>query len=153
MFLVFCIESACNAGDPCSLLGLGRSPGEGIGYPFQYSSASLLSQTVKNLPAMQETWVRSWVGKIPWRRAWQPTPVFLPRESPALPSLSLYIYLSIWLKISGDSQADFWSLFSDQLPPFRYPSLQVLASAAPKSVLSSVKLPYFARVSNSSTMA
>jgi len=33
---------------------------------------------VKNLPAMQETWV----GKIPWRRAWQLTPVFLPRESP-----------------------------------------------------------------------
>ena len=32
---------------------------------------------VKNLPAIQETWV----GKIPWRRAWQPTPVFLPGES------------------------------------------------------------------------
>ena len=32
---------------------------------------------VKNLPAMQETWVRSLVGKIPWRREWQPTPVFL----------------------------------------------------------------------------
>ena len=65
MFLVFCIESACNAGDPCSLLGLGRSPGEGIGYPFQYSSASLVSQTVKNLPAMQETWVRSLGWKDP----------------------------------------------------------------------------------------
>ena len=35
---------------------------------------------VKNLPAMQETWVRAWVGKISWRRAWQPTPVFLPGE-------------------------------------------------------------------------
>ena len=33
---------------------------------------------VKNPPAMQETWV----GKIPWKRAWQPTPVFLPGESP-----------------------------------------------------------------------
>ena len=32
---------------------------------------------VKNLPAKQETWVR----KMPWRRAWQPTPVFLPGES------------------------------------------------------------------------
>ena len=35
---------------------------------------------VKNLPAMWETWV-PWVGKIPWRRAWQLTPVFLLRES------------------------------------------------------------------------
>ena len=37
---------------------------------------------IKNPPAMQETWVPSGVGKIPWKRAWQPTPVFLPRESP-----------------------------------------------------------------------
>ena len=34
----------------------------------------------KNLPAIQETWVHPWVGKIPWRREWLPTPVFLPRE-------------------------------------------------------------------------
>ena len=38
--------------------GLGSSPGEGIGYPLQYSWASLLAQTVKNLPVMQETWVQ-----------------------------------------------------------------------------------------------
>ena len=38
---------------------LGRSPGEGIGYPLQYSWASLVAQMVKNPPAMQETWVRS----------------------------------------------------------------------------------------------
>ena len=38
---------------------LGRSPGEGIGYPLQYSWASLVAQLVKNPPAMQETWVRS----------------------------------------------------------------------------------------------
>ena len=38
---------------------LGRSPGEGIGHPLQYSWASLVAQQVKNLPAMQETWVRS----------------------------------------------------------------------------------------------
>ena len=31
---------------------------------------------------MQETWVQAWVGKIPWRRAWQPTPVLLPGQSP-----------------------------------------------------------------------
>ena len=39
--------------------GLGRSAGEGIGYPFQYSWASLVTQLVKNLPAMWETRVRS----------------------------------------------------------------------------------------------
>ena len=64
-------ESACNAGDAGSIPGLGRTPGEGIGYPLQYSWASLVAQMVKNLPAMWETWV----GKIPWRRTWQPTPV------------------------------------------------------------------------------
>ena len=39
--------------------GSGRSPGEGIGYPVQYSWASLVAQLVKNPPAMRETWVRS----------------------------------------------------------------------------------------------
>ena len=52
-------ESSCNAGDPGSIPGLGRSSGEGIGYLFQYSWASPVAQLVKNLPAMQETWVRS----------------------------------------------------------------------------------------------
>ena len=52
-------ESTCNAGDPGSIPGLGRSPGEGIGYPIQYSWASLVAQKVKNLPAVRETWVRS----------------------------------------------------------------------------------------------
>ena len=50
-------ESTCNAGDPGSIPGSGRSAGEGIGYPFQYSWASLVAQLVKNLPAMWETWV------------------------------------------------------------------------------------------------
>ena len=47
-------ESACNAGDPGSIPGLGRSAGEGIGYPLQYSWASLVAQMVKNPPVMQE---------------------------------------------------------------------------------------------------
>ena len=47
-------ESACNAGDPGSLPGSGRSPGEGIGYPLQYSWASLVAQMVKILPAVME---------------------------------------------------------------------------------------------------
>ena len=51
-------ESACNAGGPGSNPGLGKSPGEGVGYPLQYSWTSLLAQLVKNLPAMQETPVR-----------------------------------------------------------------------------------------------
>ena len=50
-------ESACNAGDPGWIPGLGRFPGEGIGYLLQYSWASLVAQLVKNLPAMWETWV------------------------------------------------------------------------------------------------
>ena len=45
-------ESICNAGDPGSIPGLGRSPGEGIVYPLQYPRASLMAQTVKNPPAM-----------------------------------------------------------------------------------------------------
>ena len=52
-------ESACNEGDPSSIPGSGRSAGEGLGYPFQYSWASLVAHLVKNLPAMWETWVRS----------------------------------------------------------------------------------------------
>ena len=50
-------ESTCNAGDPGSIPGSGRSTGEGIGYPLQYSWASLVTQLVKNPPAMRETWV------------------------------------------------------------------------------------------------
>ena len=52
-------ESACNARDSSSIPESGRSAGEGIGYPFQYSWASLVAQLVQNPPAMWETWVRS----------------------------------------------------------------------------------------------
>ena len=52
-------ESAYNAGDLGSIPGLGRSPGEGLGYPLQCSWASLVAQMVKNSPAMQETQVQS----------------------------------------------------------------------------------------------
>ena len=51
-------ESACNAGDPGLISGLGRSTGEGKDYPLQHSWASLVSQVVKNPPAMRETCVR-----------------------------------------------------------------------------------------------
>ena len=56
-------ESTCNAGDPISIPGSGRSPGEGVGYPLQYSWASLVAQAVMNLPAVWETWV--------WSLSWE----------------------------------------------------------------------------------
>ena len=76
-------ESICNAGDPGSIPGSGRSAGEGIGHPVQYCWASLVAQLVKNPPAVSETWVRSlgWLdpleqGKathssiLDWRMPW-----------------------------------------------------------------------------------
>ena len=50
---------------PGSIPRLGRSPGEGIGYPLQYSWASLVAQMVKNPPVIWETWVRSLGCKDP----------------------------------------------------------------------------------------
>ena len=54
----------CNAGDPSSIPGLGTSTGKGIGYPLQYSWASLVAQLMNNPPATWETWVWS-LGLIP----------------------------------------------------------------------------------------
>ena len=61
-----CEESTCNAGDLDLIPGL----------------VSLVAQTINNLPAMQETW------EDPWRRKWQPTPVFLPEKSHGRKSLA-----------------------------------------------------------------
>ena len=103
-------EPTCNAGDPGSIPGSGISPEEANGYQLQYSClenpmdrgaqksgnlsalilASLIVQTVKNLPAMQETWICPWVGKIPWRREEQPSPVLLPQEVDGQKSLVGY---------------------------------------------------------------
>ena len=67
--------------------------------PFWFSWASLVALRLKRLPAMRETWVQSlgpipgsdpWVGKIPWRRKWQPTLVLLPGESHGRRSLVGY---------------------------------------------------------------
>ena len=55
--------------------------------------ASQVALVVKNLPANAgdvREWVQSWVRKIPWRKAWQPTPVFLPGESHGQSSLVGY---------------------------------------------------------------
>ena len=64
-------ESACSAGDPGSIPGLGRSTGEGIGYSLQYSWASLVAQLVENPPAVQETGVRplGWEDPLEKRKA------------------------------------------------------------------------------------
>ena len=64
-------QSACNAEDPGSIPGLGRSTGEGIGYPVQYSWASVLAQLVKNPPSVQETWIWSlgWEDPLEKRKA------------------------------------------------------------------------------------
>ena len=80
-------EPACSAGDPGSIPGSGRSPGEGKGYPLQYSWASLVAQLLKNLPEMLETWVQCLVwedllekGKathssiLVWRIPWTEKP-------------------------------------------------------------------------------
>ena len=75
-------ESACHAGDPSSIPGSGRSAGEGIGCPLQYSWASILAQSVKIIGLQcRRPRFDSWVQKICWRRKQQPTPVFLPGES------------------------------------------------------------------------
>ena len=57
--------------ETCSIPGSERSPGEGIGYPLQYSWASLVAQLVKNPPATRETWVRSlgWEDPLEKRKA------------------------------------------------------------------------------------
>ena len=55
-------------------------PSEGVSFPLQYSCASLVVQTVKNLPAMWETWVRSLDWEDPLERILQHTPVLLPGE-------------------------------------------------------------------------
>ena len=69
-------ESTCNSGDPGSIFGSGRFPGEGIGYPLPYSWVPLVAQMVKNLPAVWETWIWSlgwedpqetWVWSLDWR--------------------------------------------------------------------------------------
>ena len=80
-------DSTCNAGDPSSMPGSGRSPGEGIGFPLQYSWASLVAQTVKNVLVIWDTWVPSlgWEDPLekgtathssilPWRIPWTEEP-------------------------------------------------------------------------------
>ena len=96
-------ESARNAGDLGLILGLGRSPGEGNGYPLQYSW-SFPDGTRGKEPACQFRRLKRcrfnlWVEKILWRWAWQPTPVFLPAESQGWKSLLGYC---LWGRTESD---------------------------------------------------
>ena len=73
-------ESTCNVGEPSSIPGSGRSAGEGIGYPLQYSWASLVAQLIKNLPAMWETWVPSMGWEDPLEKRKATMSIFWPGE-------------------------------------------------------------------------
>ena len=112
-------KSTCNAGNPGSIPGWRRSHGEGIGYPLQYSWASLVAQLVRiflqcRRPGfhpwvpLQYSWAslvaqlvriflqcrrpgfHPWVGKMPWRREQLPIPVFWPGEFHQLRNLEGY---------------------------------------------------------------
>ena len=83
-------ESSCNAGDPDSIPGSGSFPGKGIGYPLQYSWASLVAQMGKNTLWCGRPGFDPWVVKIPYRRARQPSPVLLPGGSPGHRNLAGY---------------------------------------------------------------
>ena len=84
-------ESACSAGDPSSIPGSGRSPGEGIGCPLQYPWASLVAQLVKNPPAMRETWV----GSLGWED---------PLEKGKATHSSILVWRMLWTVQSMGSQ-------------------------------------------------
>ena len=84
--------------------GSGRSAGEGMGYPLQYSWASLVAQLVKNPPAM---WVRSLGWEDPVEKGRLPTPVFWPGESHGL--------FSPWGRKESDMTERFWASLIAQL--------------------------------------
>ena len=69
----------------------------------EYNKASLVTQTVKCLPTVRETWFDPWAKKIPWRRKWQPTPVFLPGESQGQQGL---VGCRLWGCTESDTTSD-----------------------------------------------
>ena len=73
-------ESICNAGDSSLIPGSRRSPAERIGYPLQYSWLPLWLSWERICLQCRRSGLSPWVGKIPWKREQQPTPIFLPRE-------------------------------------------------------------------------
>ena len=106
-------ESPCDAWDSGSFPGLGTSTGEGIGYPLQYSWASLVTQLVKNLSAMRETWVWSlgWgdlleKGKathssiLAWRIPWTIQSMWSQRVRHDWVTFTFTTFMFIWIMIN-----------------------------------------------------
>ena len=106
-------ESTCNAGDPGLISGLRRSTGEGIGYPLQYPWVSLVAQTVKNLPSMQETWICS-----------------LGPEDPLEKVTATYSSILAWRILRGHKESDMTEWFSLSLFIFCLIDLYVLMPIA-----------------------
>ena len=110
-------ESTCNSGDLGSIPGSGRSPGEGTGYPLQYSWAFLVAQLMKNQLQYGRRGFDPWVGKISWRRERLPTLVLWPGESQGLSSpwgheeWDATERLSLSLSMTNDAQHPFVCLF------------------------------------------
>ena len=75
-------EAGCNEGDPSLIPGLGRYTGKGIVYPLQYSWASPVTQLVKNLPVVRETWVQSLDWEDPLEECMATHSSILAREIP-----------------------------------------------------------------------
>ena len=111
-------QSAWNTGAPGWIPVLGRSPGERIGYPLQCSWASLVSQTVKNPPAMWETWVWSLgredplekgmathssilAWRIPHRGAWQALVHGVAKSWTQLSNFHFHLMLKLMLQYLG----------------------------------------------------
>ena len=88
-------------GKPGGLLSMGRT----VRHDWSNLAAAAVGQLVKNLPAKQETRVQFLSGKIPWRRKWQPTPVFLPGESNGKRNLAGCRLHAMW---SQESDTTYW---------------------------------------------
>ena len=88
-------EPSCNVGDPCSIPGSGRSAGKGIGYPLQYSWASLVAQLGKNSPAMRETWL--------WSLDWED-----PLEKGKATHSSILAWRIPWTIVHGVTKCQTW---------------------------------------------
>ena len=113
-------KSACNVENPSSIPGSGRSSGEGIGYPLQYTWAYLVAQMVKNSLTIRETWVWSLGWEDPWRREQLPTPVFLLGEFHGQRSLQ---------SLGSQRVRHDWTTFAFTLE--RQPSASFLGSLVP----------------------
>ena len=104
---------------PVQFLGWEDSPGEGKGYPLQYSWASLVAQLVKNPPAMQETWVQSLSWEDPLEKERLPIPVLWPGEFHGLysPWGCRELDTTEWLSLTHSGKGKFERALSAQENP------------------------------------